>query len=286
MNCFLSQNGMVDNAPENYCYPNFPKEDSEQGILPPTLFTTQEGTPAFSVSEQRGNSMDTRPMNPQRSQLDRPQDCTVLKQQNYCNPFNGFNGFLYPSQADISYAFREGVKQRNRFDLLDKKKEQSEHLQQLKEDHRQARELKTYSVLEDSDGNLLLQSRIPNKTAKFSEPIANVRRLRMKVCSSGNQKEELLYIIEWEGCNKPLVLCELIEKTVLKALQSRGIVIRLKKSMLDDAVRLLLEFLFKNAEHIRLPNHIGWEKDDKGAWFFTKPGNKTMKSLRKVAYGK
>ena len=241
----------------------------------------------------------------QREETPQPLSITVSDDQSHevCIPDNTDQGVypqnqtqmpygLYPHQsaAMLGYQLTDTM-QKIAFESQYKvfvdylKTENSKELAKYKDDIRSERELAIPMLSVDQNGCIRYGICKPNGKCSYSEPIFSVRNIKTTILRP-NDRDDCLYLISWDSCEKPIIIKEMISKKLAKALEKAGVAISLTRRQKTTVMDLLIAYLTKNANKITLPRTKGWnlmENEGECMFRWVKEGEDTYDKFCRAA---
>lgn len=168
---------------------------------------------------------------------------------------------------------------------LEEKRDMRRH--ELQMELMEKKELSLKTLLVDSFGYLCIVLINQKGEQKISQPITHVRDFQSFILSSGNMEKSKglkpVLKVSWFGDEVGVLLpldgdnasaCKLLKK-----LQERGVSFRFPRRDSTALREYFFGWLIDNAEKVKIPERLGWNELEDGAWYFEKNPCKTLEGV-------
>lgn len=149
------------------------------------------------------------------------------------------------------------------------------------------RELSQKVLDVDLHGYLCIERINPEGEKKMSQPISNAHHFRSSILSSGNKEKckdlKPVLMVSWYGDDVGVLLPldgnDASARKLLKKFQERGVSFRFPRRDSNVLCDYFLSWLIENAENVKIPERLGWNQLENGAWCFEKNPCKTLEGV-------
>lgn len=202
-----------------------------------------------------------------------------------------------PSQLDLVASYQAKLQYevlKNQVDInknqmmLEQRKAFETEIQEIKIRYRTFLDMLSYSICEDSQGNVIFAITDPSNGKIAAKPLLNVRRFRSVLYCAYQPELHFVLGINWEGSMNGTVYFKKANQGIspqnfLKNLKARGVLFLVSGRTEKKAVEALLAYSFQHAETVELPCYHGWNFMSEGSWHFANERALIMKEIEKNA---
>ena len=150
------------------------------------------------------------------------------------------------------------------------------------EERREKRERASLTAIEEGDGYIVIQKKVPGGKTTYSEPVLTWPYVRMKKLVRASTGECAAQVIQWRGRNgdDTLILKKMTTAAFVKKMMAAGNVFKVGRDRRREIDDLVYGYLTAKAGVVELPDHRGWNKIN-GVWAFAGEDDDTIESLLK-----
>lgn len=158
---------------------------------------------------------------------------------------------------------------------------------QLQEERAENRELTVKALVEDSCGDLCIETTNSKGVRKVSQPLSKARSFKSFILVSANTEKsrDLKKILKvlWQGETDGILLSlddgAVQQIKLIKKLEEKGVTLKIPRRDKKELEEFFLGWLIDKSEIVKIPEHIGWNQLEDGAWFFEKNPEKTLEGI-------
>lgn len=208
---------------------------------------------------------------------------------NTCIPAPNQLDLVASYQAKLQYDFFKNQLDLNRNQMmLEQRKAYETEIQKVKIQYRTFLDMLSYSICEDSQGNMIFAITDPSNGKIAAKPLLNVCKFQSVLYFAYQPELHFVLGINWEGSMNGTVYFKKANQGIspqnfLKNLKARGVLFLVSGRTEKKAAEALLAYSFQHAETVELPYFRGWNFMSEGSWHFADERALIMKEIEKNA---